>query len=59
MCPQGAMLDHPDPHFEGVFYTATGGDILIEQYPASRLLVGDGGQALHLAGVHVQRRCLN
>ena len=24
---------HPDPHFEGEFKTATGGDILIVQYP--------------------------
>ena len=27
------MLYHPDPHFEGVFNTATGGEILIVQYP--------------------------
>ncbi len=27
------MLYHPDPHFEGVFHTATGGEILIAQYP--------------------------
>jgi hypothetical protein len=24
---------YPDPHFEGVFHTATGGEILIVQYP--------------------------
>ena len=29
----GTMLFHPDPHFEGEFKTATGGDILIVQYP--------------------------
>jgi hypothetical protein len=27
------MLYHPDPHFEGVFHTATGGEILLVQYP--------------------------
>ena len=26
------MLYHPDPHFEGVFNTETGGEILIVQY---------------------------
>src|SRR5258707_7098242 len=30
---QGTMIFHPDPHFEGKFETATGGDILIVQYP--------------------------
>jgi len=29
----GAMLFHPDPHFEGAFSTETGGEILIVQYP--------------------------
>jgi len=29
----GTMLYHPDPHFEGEFKTATGGDILLVQYP--------------------------
>ena len=29
----GTMIFHPDPHFEGKFETATGGDILIVQYP--------------------------
>jgi len=29
----GTMLFHPDPHFEAAFYTKTGGDILIVQYP--------------------------
>jgi hypothetical protein len=29
----GTLLFHPDPHFEGEFKTATGGDILIVQYP--------------------------
>jgi anti-sigma factor ChrR (cupin superfamily) len=29
----GHMLFHPDPHFEGEFRTATGGEILIVQYP--------------------------
>jgi hypothetical protein len=27
------MLYHPDPHFEGAFHTATGGEILSVQYP--------------------------
>jgi len=27
------MLWHPDPHFEGVFHTETGGGILLVQYP--------------------------
>jgi hypothetical protein len=27
------VLYHPDPHFEGTFHTATGGEILIVQYP--------------------------
>jgi redox-sensitive bicupin YhaK (pirin superfamily) len=31
--PAGTMLFHPDPHFEGEFKTATGGEILIVQYP--------------------------
>ncbi len=29
----GSMVFHPDPHFEGEFHTATGGEILIVQYP--------------------------
>jgi len=29
----GAMIFHPDPHFEGEFSTDTGGEILIVQYP--------------------------
>jgi redox-sensitive bicupin YhaK (pirin superfamily) len=29
----GAMIFHPDPHFEGEFRTETGGEILIVQYP--------------------------
>ena len=33
LCPPGTMLYHPDPHFEGEFHTATGGEILIVQYP--------------------------
>jgi hypothetical protein len=33
LCPPGTMLCHPDPHFEGAFHTATGGEILIVQYP--------------------------
>ena len=33
LCPPGTMLYHPDPHFEGAFHTATGGEILIVQYP--------------------------
>lgn len=33
LCPPGTMLYHPDPHFEGDFHTATGGEILIVQYP--------------------------
>jgi hypothetical protein len=28
------MLYHPAPHFEGVFNTETGGEILIVQYPS-------------------------
>jgi hypothetical protein len=32
-CPPDTMLYHPDPHFEGAFHTATGGEILIVQYP--------------------------
>ncbi len=34
LCPPGTMLYHPDPHFEGAFHTATGGEILIAQYPS-------------------------
>ena len=30
---KGAMVFHPDPHFEGAFSTETGGEILIVQYP--------------------------
>jgi hypothetical protein len=33
LCPPGTILYHPDPHFEGAFHTATGGEILIVQYP--------------------------
>jgi len=33
LCPPGTMLYHPDAHFEGAFHTATGGEILIVQYP--------------------------
>jgi hypothetical protein len=33
LCPPSTMLYHPDPHFEGVFRTVTGGEILIMQYP--------------------------
>ena len=33
LCPPGTMLYHPDPHFEGVFHTESGGEILIVQYP--------------------------
>src|SRR5581483_11418302 len=33
LCTPGAMLYHPDPHFEGEFHTDTGGEILIVQYP--------------------------
>lgn len=29
----GTMIFHPDPHFEDVFHTDTGGEILIVQYP--------------------------
>jgi mannose-6-phosphate isomerase-like protein (cupin superfamily) len=35
LCTPGTMLYHPDPHFEGVFDTKTGGEILIVQYPGS------------------------
>jgi len=33
LCTPGAMLFHPDPHFEGELRTETGGEILIVQYP--------------------------
>jgi hypothetical protein len=36
LCPPGTMLHHPDPHFEGLFHTASGGEILIVQYPGRR-----------------------
>lgn len=29
----GTVIFHPDPHFEGEFKTATGGEIFIVQYP--------------------------
>ena len=32
-CGPGTMIFHPDPHFEDQFHTATGGQILIVQYP--------------------------
>ena len=32
-CGPGTMIFHPDPHFEDEFQTATGGEILIVQYP--------------------------
>ena len=32
-CGPGTMIFHPDPHFEDEFHTATGGQILIVQYP--------------------------
>lgn len=32
-CTPGTMIFHPDPHFEDDFHTATGGEILIVQYP--------------------------
>ena len=32
-CTAGAMIFHPDPHFEDDFYTETGGEILLVQYP--------------------------
>ncbi len=33
LCPPGTMLYNPDPHCDGGFHTATGGEILIVQYP--------------------------
>jgi hypothetical protein len=33
LCPQGTMLYHPDPHFEGAFHTENGGEILTVWYP--------------------------
>ena len=33
ICGPGTMIFHPDPHFEDEFHTATGGQILIVQYP--------------------------
>ena len=32
-CTPGSMIFHPDPHFEDEFHTATGGEILLVQYP--------------------------
>ena len=32
-CGPGTMIFHPDPHYEDEFRTATGGEILIVQYP--------------------------
>ena len=33
LCKPGSMVFHPDPHVEGEFHTATGGELLIVQYP--------------------------
>jgi hypothetical protein len=36
-CRPDMMLWHPDPHFEGVFHTETGGETLLVQYPGPSL----------------------
>ena len=50
--PAGTMLFHPDPHFEGKFETATGGDILIVQYPGPTT----GGRPIYAGRFNVEKR---
>jgi hypothetical protein len=48
----GTMLFHPDPHFEGNFETATGGDILIVQYPGPTT----GGRPIYADRFNMEKR---
>jgi hypothetical protein len=49
---QGTMIFHPDPHFEGKFETATGGDILIVQYPGPTT----GGRPIYAGRFNMEKR---
>jgi mannose-6-phosphate isomerase-like protein (cupin superfamily) len=48
----GTMIFHPDPHFEGKFETATGGDILIVQYPGPTT----GGRPIYAGRFNMEKR---
>jgi len=49
---RGTMLYHPDPHFEGVFDTVTGCEILIVRYPG----LSTGERPIH-AGRFTMEEC--
>ena len=49
---KGAMIFHPDPHFEGEFSTETGGEILIVQYPGPTT----GGRPIYDGRFNVEKR---
>ncbi len=46
------MMFHPDPHFEDVFQTQTGGEILIVQYPGPTT----GGRPVYEDRFNLQER---
>ncbi len=48
----GAMIFHPDPHFEGEFSTETGGEILIVQYPGPTT----GGRPIYDGRFNMEKR---
>ena len=51
-CVPGTMIFHPDPHFEDAFHTATGGQILIVQYPGPNT----GGRPIYDDRFNLQQR---
>jgi hypothetical protein len=51
-CGPGTMIFHPDPHFEDVFHTPTGGEILIVQYPGPTT----GGRPVYEDRFNLQKR---
>lgn len=48
----GAMIFHPDPHFEDEFTTETGGEILIVQYPGPTT----GGRPIYDKRFNMEKR---
>ncbi|WGR92654.1 hypothetical protein MTX20_32660 [Bradyrhizobium sp. ISRA435] len=48
----GTMIFHPDPHFEGKFETATGGEIVIVQYPGPTT----GGRPIYAGRFNMEQR---
>ena len=51
-CKPGTMIFHPDPHYEDEFRTATGGEILIVQYPGPNT----GGRPIYDDRFNLQER---